>query len=192
MKYTSITIAFLFSVFALSQEQELALLKADTTWGKEIITFPVSWAPQLTVTGFEELRFAPGWGDQKSEGFWSLVMAWQISNDHFPIVEDIETNLEAYYDGLMKPNHWATEFPAPNVVLVRTSAEGQPTTFKGKIKVFDGFHTGTVITLNVEGDAYYCEARKQLILLLRISPAPYQSPIWKQLNAIMLLPDLCY
>ncbi|MDB9755269.1 hypothetical protein OAB20_03130 [Winogradskyella sp.] len=63
---------------AVAQESiKVFFVKADSTWSKEIIPFPVGWLPKLTIIGFEELRFAPNWSHPKYEEFWSLIMVWQ-------------------------------------------------------------------------------------------------------------------
>ncbi len=89
------------------------LLKAPETWGKEIIVFPIDWAPKMTVKGYEELRFAPEWSKAKHNNFWTLVMAWKVNTTAEISLDELHVNLESYYDGLMTPNHWSQEFPEP-------------------------------------------------------------------------------
>ena len=77
----NLLILTLVSTHTLGQDlQELSILKADTIYRKEIIRLPIEWAPEMTLEGFEELRFSPGWSDSTSSGFWSYVLAWDVKS----------------------------------------------------------------------------------------------------------------
>ncbi|WP_456438278.1 serine hydrolase [Psychroserpens sp.] len=165
------------------------LLNADDTWGKEIITFPIEWAPKMTVKGYEDLRFAPEWSKAKHKEFWSLVMAWKVVTTTEISLDELQVNLESYYDGLMTPNHWSEEFPKPKLKLFALTKNETGTNFKGKITIFDGFHTGKVITLNILGEQQLCEKTGNSIIIFKFSPKAYSEPIWKQLNKINLKAD---
>ncbi|MAL59054.1 MAG: hypothetical protein CMC14_03310 [Flavobacteriaceae bacterium] len=196
MKNIITLIAFSFSLLSISQETELVIVKANSTWGKEIIPFPIEWAPKFTFEGFEELRFAPEWDKKESEQFWTLVMAWEVNTD-VPLTEkSIAFNFEHYFDALMNPNHWATTFPAPSLLLVDITnkdylLKDKPTKYKGKLKVFDGFHSGEMISLNLLAEVLFCPNKQKSIILFRISPQNTSAPIWNELNAIEVLPEVC-
>ncbi len=170
---------------------DVNLLQADFTWGKEIITFPIEWAPKMTVKGFEELRFAPKWSDAKHEDFWSLVMAWKVSATSEITIDELQTNLEAYYDGLMTPNHWSQEFPKPKLELFELIKSKTSTEFKGQLTIFDGFHTGQMVTLNILGRQQLCEVTGKSIIVFKFSPKAYNDSIWKELNKIKLKDNVC-
>ena len=165
------------------------LLNGDDTWGKEIITFPIDWAPKMTVKGYEDLRFAPEWSNPKHDDFWSLVMAWKVITPAEITMNELQSNLEGYFDGLMIPNHWSQEFPKPNLELFDSIKTETSIEFKGKLTVFDGFHTGKLITLNILGVQQLCEKTGNSIIVFRISPKAYSEPVWTQLNTINLKHD---
>jgi len=170
---------------------EASILIAEDNWGKEIINFPIDWAPNLNLEGFEELRFSPFWSDPKSDQFWSLVMAWNVDTTHALTTEELESNFEAYFDGLMKPNHWATTFPRPTVVFIPSSEKDSTHSIIGKMKLFDGFHTGESITLNITIEQHFCELSQKSIILFRISPKNFEHAVWKELNAVTRDPSSC-
>ena len=192
-------IATLFALFiasnfcitgVLGQETESrAILKAGDDWGKEIIVFPIEWAPKLHLEGFEELRFSPGWSSLENEHYWSLVMAWKIDTTNPLSLQELEYNLEAYFDGLMHPNHWATQFPEPIVLFSNETGNSTPFQFRGKMKFFDGFHTGNVITVNILGEQHLNAEAKQSILIFRMSPQPITHTVWQGLGEITKLPE---
>jgi hypothetical protein len=45
-------------------------------WTVERLPFPIEFAPQIPYKGVEELRFAPGWGDIKSDEHWTYAFLW--------------------------------------------------------------------------------------------------------------------
>ncbi len=169
----------------MSQESdELSILSTDRNWVKEIIQFPIDWAPDLKLTGFEELRFAPKWSDSLEGGFWSLVMAWEVEATKALTSEEIELNFRAYFDGLMIPNHWATTFPKPMVLFVPVSTDGKKNTLVGKMKFFDGFHTGKLTTVNIKVETHFCKVKNRAVTVFRISPQKLDHEIWSKLFSI--------
>jgi hypothetical protein len=185
-------LSMLTLVTGMSQEmQEVSILEADASWGKEVIKFPVAWAPKMTMEGFEELRFAPGWSDITSEQFWTYILAWNIKTKNPLTPTEIETNLENYFDGLMKPNHWAISFPEPLVLFVKNEKQRTRKYFIGKMKYFDGFHTGKVITTNIKAEQFFCNQTNRTIVIFRISPKELDHPVWDTLATIKRKPTSC-
>ncbi|QOD59866.1 hypothetical protein H9I45_10950 [Polaribacter haliotis] len=184
-------ILFCFSVnLLLSQEtEEFSILKNTKNWKKEIIKFPIDWAPDLKVSGFEELRFSPNWADAKSDEFWSLVIAWKIDATAIITIKEAEHNLKSYFDGLMKPNHWAKEFPNPKVKFKKD--KNSPNNFTGEMTFFDGFHTGKVITVHIKGEQFFCKKQQKNVTVFRLSPKNSKHKIWKTLQEIELNKVFC-
>jgi hypothetical protein len=63
-----------FSLFSFCQKEEKIEL-IDSNWAQEIIKIPFWFAPEINYNGVEDIRFAKGWEDIKSDGFWALVFA---------------------------------------------------------------------------------------------------------------------
>lgn len=177
-------------VFAQEKEQT-SILKADSTWAKEIIKFPIDWAANMTLTGFEEIRFHKNWSDKDSDAFWSIVIAWSVKADSPLTINDIESNFDAYFNGLMKPNHWSTNFPDPKVLFTKIETEDKNEAFQGKMSLFDGFHTGKVIDINILAQQYFCKVKQTSIVVFRLSPQNTDHTIWKTLNTVELKSDVC-
>ncbi|TMM29819.1 hypothetical protein FDT66_08065 [Polaribacter aestuariivivens] len=186
-----ILILFCFSTnLLLSQEtEEFSILKNTKNWKKEIIKFPIDWAPDLNVTGFEELRFSPNWADAKNDEFWSLVIAWKIDATSILTTKEAEHNLKSYFDGLMKPNHWSKEFPNPKVTFKKD--KNSSTNFTGEMTFFDGFHTGKVITVHIKGEQFFCNKQQKNVIVFRLSPKNTEHKIWKTLEEIELDKAFC-
>jgi hypothetical protein len=174
-----------------AQEEDFSIVEVDSTWRQEILQFPIDWTPKMNVQGFEELRFAPHWPDKNHEEFWSLVMSWSIISDSEISPEDLKLNLEGYFDGLMKPNHWAKEFPEPNVTFFEFTKTIKGTSFKGTMHFFDGFHSGELITTHILGSQVLCKTTGKTIIIFKFSPQEYGSPVWDQLNNINMKDHIC-
>lgn len=166
------------------------LMLTDSTWRKEIIPFPIDWAPKLTLDGYEELSFTPNWSDANHDEFWTLIMAWYIETETEIPLYELQFNLNHYFYALMIPNHWAQEFPDPILEFEKISSKENLHT-QGKLKVFDGFHTGEVINLNISMEQQFCEDKKNAIIIFRISPKSRDHNIWKTLKAIKSLSSPC-
>jgi len=196
---TNVILSITFLVLALSlgmslraqDLQDKAILIADESYGKEIILLPVEWAPNMTIEGFEELRFSPGWNDTESPEFWSYVLSWDVKASDPLTSNELEINLEQYFDGLMKPNHWAKEFAEPAVKLMHAGTTPDSYNYTGKMRYFDGFHTGKVITTNIMAVQFFCMKTQRTIVVFRISPQSYDHPVWDRLKAIKKRADFC-
>lgn len=186
MKNLITTLLVIFLMFAgFSQKKEELVIFAKTkNWQQEIIKFPIDWAPNLNLTGFEELLFSPKWKDSKSSDFWSLLIGWKVKASSPLLLKDIKYNLHSYFDGLMKPNHWAQKFPEP-IIHLRTTKNG----FYGTMTFFDGFHTGKVMKVNILGEQKFYKEHRKSIISFRLSPKKFQHKIWKTLTSIKIIRD---
>ena len=181
-KFTIIFILFFQLLNSYSQEKgKFVIFENSENWKREVIKFPIDWVPKLNLTGFEELLFSPNWKDSKSSDFWSLVMGWKVKATSQLTLKEIEYNLNSYFDGLMKPNHWAKKFPEPKIYL-RNNKNG----FYGTMTVFDGFHSGKLLILNILGEQIFDKKQKKSIITFRLSPKKYQHKIWETLNSFKL------
>lgn len=189
MKKTIVQLVLLFSFFTvLSQEKEtISIFNNTKNWKTEIINFPIDWAPNLKLTGFEELLFMPNWSNPKSDEFWSLVIGWKVSAANPLSLKEIEHHFKSYFDGLMKPNHWATNFPEPEVQFKKNTEEK----FVGEMKFFDGFYTGKIISVHILGEQIFCKNSEKTIVIFRLSPQNTGHEIWKTLNEIGQNEELC-
>ncbi len=192
MKNILSVLFILYSTLIFCQDfRESSILSANDNWGKEIIKFPIEWAPKLILEGFEELRFSPHWSNAESDQFWSLIMAWKVNSSDELTTKEIEENFEAYFDGLMTPNHWATTFPKPTVIFVLNPEKDVTHSLVGKMKLFDGFHSGKLISLNIKVEQHFCKNVNKTIIIFRISPKNFEHTIWDELNNIIRKPMSC-
>ncbi len=188
-KILVIVCCFLF-LKSFGQEGEKPSILINTkNWNKEIIKFPLDWAPKFSLAGFEELYFAPNWNKPESIEFWTLDMAWSIDSKSSLPQELITKNFTAYFEGLMKPNHWAKEFPEPKIEILKE--EKNSNEFHFTMTFFDGFHTGKIIKVNIKANQVFCETAQRALITFHISPKDLNSKDWRSLEEITLNPEYC-
>jgi len=196
MKKHTVTILLLFfCLLSYSQEEEsLEVFTTDSTWIKEIIKFPISFAQDINYEGFEDLRFPQGWSNQEGPNFWSYVWAWSINSIQEPTESELETNVQFYFDGLLGLDFYKiNEKPVrkTNAVFVKTKSPKENIQFIGKVKTIDTRYTKLPMTLNVLVEYYYCETQKKTIMVFRYSPKPFDNPVWHKLKEVKLRADVC-
>ena len=181
MKKTLLLIIILFQFllgFSQSKTDDF-IFENNLNWKQEIIEFPIDWAPKVELQGVEEILFAPEWSSPRNDHFWSLIIGWKIDRASLLTLAEIQDNLFGYFDGLMKPNHWAKEFPEPKIHLTKRGDH-----FQGHMTFFDGFHTGKVITVNIQGDQRLYQIERKSVITFRISPKEQSHSVWNQLKQI--------
>jgi len=171
----------------------LNLLETDTTWKKEIFNFPISFAKEINYEGFEEAQFPEGWRKKDSPDFWSYVFAWNINGNVELNENELEINLQIYFDGLMKVVNKDKEIVIPKTIAqFRKKVDSNNiSSYIGKVEIFDAFVTKEPMTLNVLVEKYYCELKKKSIILFRFSPKDFESDVWLKLKRVKLRDDFC-
>jgi hypothetical protein len=158
-------------------------------WGTELFLIPISFAPQITYKGVEDIRFAPGWGKAGSNEYWTYCFLWALENNPAIDAGTIASNLKAYYTGLINSNIPKNKIPASGIFETVTAIEKIPTatgdiaTFKGTIHMLD-YMKQEPITLNSMVHLKSCPGQNTVYLFHQISPQPFTDSVWKSLDKI--------
>ena len=91
----------------------------------------------------------------------------------------------------MTPNHWSQDFQVPELKFFDLKKTKSETEFKGKITIFDGFHTGKIISLNIVGQQQMCADSEKSIIIFKFSPKDYNHAIWNDLMQIIPIENSC-
>ena len=164
---------------------------AKFSWwlGVERFLIPIEFAPSIPYKGVEDIRFTPGWGDPKTEEYWSYAFLWYL--DEMPVTNDttIQTNLNAYYAGLIGRNMERRKIPKEKLFPVKTSVKevkaesGDQKTFRGTINMLD-YMEQKPITLNCVVHVKSCAGQAKGFLFYEISPKPSADKIWTSLESL--------
>lgn len=181
----------LFSISSFSQEENLDLFETDSTvWIKEIIKFPLGFAPEIPYEGYEDLRFVKaGWGKMNHPEFWSYAFGWHIKTNTKPTLKEIEKNIELYYDGLMQAVNKNKEFEVPKSIVSFNKIDANK--YTGTIKTHDSFYTKETIILNTFIEITHCRQKDIYVVLFKVSLQDFSHEVWKKLNSLKLKKDSC-
>jgi hypothetical protein len=162
-------------------------LAAPQGWNIERFAIPIEFAPSIPYKGVEDVRFAPGWADPKSNEYWAYAFLWNLEGSPEISPEITEKNLTAYYTGLIGRNIDRRKIPKEKLVpvkvtLKKTSAdEGDLQTYSGTVDMLDYMEQKPII-LNCIVHVKSCPGKSNLFVFYQISPQPSTSQIWKDLR----------
>ncbi len=158
-------------------------------WNVERFSLPPDFASQIKYTGVEEVRFAPGWGEIKSEEHWSYSFLWWL--DGTPKIDAVilQSSLKAYYSGLVERNITRRNIPANKIVptiatmkKIKTASDDLET-YNGTISMLD-YHAQEPIILNCMIHVKDIKASNHKAIYFEISPKPFSHTVWKKMNEI--------
>ncbi len=172
----------------LGVDYSVELLKTTEEWGKEFFTIPLHFAPEIKLKGREDARFPRGWNDTTSPNFWTYAFAWKVNLNKEQIVSEIEDYVRIYYDGLLSGVNKEKGLVLPETMVdFKKTGRGN---FKGKATIYDTFITRRPLVLNFTIEHRLCKNGKSS-LLFRISPQSFDHQVWKDLNEIKILSNIC-
>lgn len=160
-----------------------SVLLSPADWKSEIIPFPIGFAREIDLAGFEELRFSPGWSDSTSTQFWTYMFVWYVEEGEEMTLDRLTSYMESYYDGLMGVG-W--ENADGEKASDRTICEFYQTEtgFAGTFNTFDAFFTKERIDLNMQMTPLYCEKTKRDMFWFEITPSGFESAVWQDFEAV--------
>ena len=114
-------------------------LNIPKDWGIERFLIPISFAPQIPYHGVEDIRFTPGWSKANSDEYWTYAFLWYLDQKQKTNAKIIETNLKAYYTGLIEANSGQAgqTIPVKTKIKKVKTAQGDSKTFRGTISMLD-------------------------------------------------------
>ena len=185
-------IVFCILCFSYAQEAKHRPLLKTTNWGSEFFDFPIKFAPTIPYKGYEEAVFPKGWSNKESIEFWSYAFAWKIEKTIDLSPQDLELQLEAYFDGLMNIKNIKNGVSIlPTKVSFKSPINNLNNEFLGAVYLYEGRYNKQMMLLYTKVSLLYCENKTRLILLFKFSPLDFNSLIWEVLDDITVLNDHC-
>jgi len=192
---TTIIIKFVLLIttqLLFAQDEKVAAHESfftETEWGSEFFPFPISFAPEIPLEGIEEAVFPPGWGNTESPEFWSYVFVWKVKTPAPLTIQELETYLQYYFDGLLdikNRKNGSTILPT-STLLKNTTANS----FIGTVHLFEGRYTQKMMYLHTFITQEYCKASKEAIIVFKFSPKGFNHPVWKDFKKLSLKENIC-
>jgi hypothetical protein len=144
-------------------------------WRKETFSFPLEFAPEIHLTGTEEVHFAPGMFDTNAADYFNYIFLWRLEGKNSFTQEQYTKYLEFYYRGLYLAVSQSPDKKEKNTLLSYqfiTEENGQ-LHFKGKW--FDAFNKDHIVELNISIEEAYCSQQNVSNILFRITATGHQS-----------------
>jgi hypothetical protein len=147
-------------------------------WRREVIRFPLEFAPDVADRGVEEIRFAPDFFAPEAPTFWSYAFVWLL--DGAPSVDRswLERALVIYFSGLAQAVGGEKYHFDP--ARYRAALETAPAGWQGTFEGYEPFVTGKPLTLHIEAQVKDCGGRRAV--LLAASPQPPDHEVWTRLR----------
>jgi hypothetical protein len=188
MKQTLIALCFLFFAGKGICQQATYTLPLPAKWGVEKIAFPIGFAPSIPYKGIEEIRFTPGWGDNKSAEYWSYTFLWFIEGAPIINQDTLKNCLTQYYNGLYLSNQ-KTDPPADknfsHIQLKKVDkAKDDLETYEGKISTLN-FLNKLPFTLNARAHIRKYATGNHTAVLFEISPQDFKHEVWGAMDVIV-------
>lgn len=173
-------IMMLYWVVNVFAQENVSLLLTDSTWVKEEFQFPLSFAPKIQFNGIEEAYFPTGWKHKDSDEFWSYIFVWAIDSSEMLTTQEIESNLQLYFDGLMRVKDSEKHHSTIAVFVEEESGA----IFRGKVRTLDAFFSKEPMLLYATVEQRYCMLTNRLLVGFRFSPQSFSENIWTKLNGV--------
>jgi hypothetical protein len=161
------------------------LLPLPKDWGVERFLIPISFAPQISYKGVEDIRFAPGWAKVNSAEYWSYAFLWYLDGKVELNAEVLGSNLKNYYTGLIAIN--GSKIPKEKIIPVETSFKeikkdrGDLKCYTGTIKMTDYMQQMPMV-LNCKVHLKACAGDNKTFVFFELSPQPLHHNIWLSLD----------
>jgi hypothetical protein len=165
------------------------LLPVPEGWRIERFSLPPEFAKDINFKGVEDVRFAPGWGDVRSEEYWTYAFLWWTEGIPELNTSILEKSLKSYYSGLIARNIPTRKIPEskllPTVVNIHVTntIKGDLETYSGTISMLD-YMTQTPMVLNALIHKRNCPDKNHSYIFFEISPKPLANPLWQKLNML--------
>ncbi|GAB5527159.1 MAG: hypothetical protein Roseis2KO_50310 [Roseivirga sp.] len=161
------------------------MLTAPDTWGPEIFSFPLEFAPSIDYQGFEDIRFAPGWSDTTANDYFTYTFVWYLDADPKLTKDKVTDHVKAYFSGLMSGTSGRDDLPA----VTASFNQRQNGTYTGSVNTYDAFFKKKAMTLHITVESIHCQSTGKYIVWFKLSPKGPADPIWQMFEAVKLKLD---
>ncbi len=185
-KWAACGIVVLLLLVPMARADDI-LPKTPEEWKYERIDFPLSFAPDITYAGFEELRFAPGMFNAKSETYFTYIFAMKLDGIHNVDAALLKDLLTKYYRGLCRAV-WGEDEEKPDFSSITadvTTGEtlGKVYHFKATIPMIDAFVTRKPVRLQLDIQTHVDTANNHTLIVAQVSPKLKDHNVWKVLRS---------
>ena len=162
-----------------AKPEGLAGWELPAKWRREVIPFPLDFAPTLAHKGYEELRFPPGFFDPAAGDYWSYAFVWRTDDAANLEAQPLADELTLYFRGLIAAVDEKHRITARDQIVVHAEHK-EPGRFELTALVFDAFTTAQPLALSCWAERRACTRGALWIFVF----APTQTTVRPQLDAL--------
>lgn len=178
-----------FSLFSKGQEAKPQMLPEPAKWEFEKFALPPVFAPSISYTGEEELRFAPGMFKKDAVDYFTYVFVARLDNVTAISETEIKDYLLKYYKGLCSVTAKDRKLVIDTTQISATinkkpSTVSNETSYDAEVNLFGVFADGAPVKLNLEINSISDTLAKKTYLFFIASPLDKKDPIWSELREV--------
>ncbi|UTW54964.1 hypothetical protein [Kordiimonas sp. SCSIO 12610] len=179
------TIILLITLSSNLLAEDNLILNVPDNWRKEVFAFPLEFAPEIKLSGTEEVHFAPGMFKPKASDYFNYIFLWHIKEKQAFTPSDYSTFLNQYYRGLYLAvsNTDKKQNKANQFTYKFLERQKDKILFQGDW--LDPFNKNNPVELLIAIEANYCPAKDITNILFRITSTDHNSAI-TELNAMKM------
>lgn len=185
---------FLFALFAvgsseaaIAEEPIRVEIETPEGWRTETLSLPTGFAKDMKLTGFEEVRFAPGMFRPDAEDFFTYCFVFCLPNQTPPNQKVLTEELLKYYRGLAVAvtRRSGINVKPASFTLKITPVKDSKTRSRAVMTWIEPFATRRPQTLSLEIESALDSSIKGCVLKIAVSPKPHDSDVWKPMRKLL-------
>jgi hypothetical protein len=185
---------FLFALFAVAlseatvaEEPIRVEMETPKGWRTETLSLPTGFAKDMKLTGFEEVRFAPGMFRPDAEDFFTYCFVFCLPDQSPPNPKVLTEELLKYYRGLAVAvtRRSGIDVKSASFTLKITPVKDSKTKSRAVMTWIEPFATRKPQTLNLEIESVIDSSVKGCLLKIAVSPKPHDGNVWKPMRKLL-------
>ena len=185
---------FLFALFAVAlseatvaEEPIRVEMETPKGWRTETLSLPTGFAKDMKLTGFEEVRFAPGMFRPDAEDFFTYCFVFCLPDQSPPNPKVLTEELLKYYRGLAVAvtRRSGIDVKSASFTLKITPVKESKTKSRAVMTWIEPFATRKPQTLNLEIESVLDNSVKGCLLKIAVSPKPRDGNVWKPMRKLL-------
>lgn len=175
------------SQFSNADDSIRVEIETPKGWRTETLSLPTGFAKDMKLTGFEEVRFAPGMFRPDAEDFFTYCFVFCLPNQSPPNQKVLTEELLKYYRGLAVAvtRRSGIDVKPDRFTLKITPVKDSKTKSRAVMTWVEPFVTQKPQTLNLEIESVLEKPIKGCLLKIAVSPKPHNAELWKPMRSLL-------
>jgi hypothetical protein len=182
-----VAVSFAGTGVATAQDSPKVDIETPEGWRTETLALPTGFAKDMKLTGFEEVRFAPGMFRPDAEDFFTYCFVFCLPDQTPPDQKMLTAELLKYYRGLAVAvtRRSGVDVKPDSFMLEITPVKDSKTQSRAVMTWIEPFATQKPQTLNLEIESVVDSSIKGCLLKIAVSPRPHDAEVWKPMRRML-------